>query len=87
MTTEQEILAAFRALPKGATLTPVQILRACPGWNPSTPAREVRRKLSTIDRLTIVEPARPGLAERWGVVGQHTPRSGMEAASSLRSES
>ena len=67
MNLHAEILAAFRALPKNATMTPIQILRACPSWNPCTPVKSVRKTLERFDRLTIVEPSRPGLSERWGI--------------------
>jgi len=68
MNREREILAAFRAEPKGTTLTAAQILKRCPDWNPQTPLDSVRKTLAKVSRIAIVEPARPGLAERWGVL-------------------
>ena len=74
---QHEILHALRSLPKGETLTAIQIRRRCPSISPSTSPEVLARMIEATEGVAMIEPpktappktapsGRQTFAARWG---------------------
>jgi hypothetical protein len=70
---QHEILHALRSLPKGETLTAIQIRRRCPSISPSLAPETLTRMIETTEGVKLAEPpqASPSgrivFAARWSL--------------------
>ena len=70
---QHEILHALRSLPKGETLTAIQIRRRCPSISPGLAPETLVRMIETTDGVTMREAPTMGpsgrtiYAARWGL--------------------